>query len=91
VVWRVDTVKLLPALEQVDLLLRLAKATRTLVNMEHKRRRLLYKQSGIIDCSVKGAYWDPSYAAAQGAHRFEELRLKRSALSRRAGRVSRSC
>ena len=28
VVWRADTVKLLPALEQADLLLRLAKATR---------------------------------------------------------------
>jgi hypothetical protein len=75
VVWRADTVKLLPALEQVDLLLRLAKATRTLVNREHRRRRLLYKQSGIIDCSVKGAYWDPSYAELKeliGSKNFDE-------------------
>ena len=62
VVWRADTVKLLPALKQVDLLLRLAKSTRVLINREHKRRRLLYKQSGIIDCSLKGAYWNQDYA-----------------------------
>jgi putative transposase len=75
VVWRADTVKLLPALEQVELLLRLAKATRALINREHARRRELYKQSGIIDCSVKGAYWDPSYAELKeliGSKNFDE-------------------
>ena len=75
VVWRVDTVKLLPALEQVDLLLRLAKSTRVLINREHKRRRLLYKQSGIIDCSVKGAYWNQDYAQLKeliGSKNFDE-------------------
>jgi hypothetical protein len=55
VVWRADTVRLLPAPEQVELLLRFAKATRALVNMEHERRRQLYKQSGIVDCGVKAA------------------------------------
>jgi putative transposase len=75
VVWRVDTVKLLPALEQVDLLLRLAKATRALINREHARRRLLYKQSGIIDCSVKSAYWSQDYAQLKeliGSKNFDE-------------------
>jgi putative transposase len=75
VVWRVDTLKLLPTLEQQELLLRLAKATRVLINREHKRRRLLYKQSGIIDCSVKSAYWDPSYAQLKeliGSKNFDE-------------------
>jgi putative transposase len=75
VVWRVDTVKLLPTLEQVDLLLRITKATRTLVNMEHERRRLLYEQSGIIDCSVKRAYWNQDYAQLKeliGSKNFAE-------------------
>jgi putative transposase len=75
VVWRVDTVRLQPTLEQVELLLRLARATRVLINMEHKRRRLLYKQSGIVDCSVKGAYHDPSYAQLKeilGSKNFDE-------------------
>jgi putative transposase len=75
VVWRVDTVKLLPTLEQVELLLRITKATRVLINREHKRRRLLYKQSGIIDCSVKGAYWNQDYAQLKeliGSKNFAE-------------------
>jgi len=74
-VWRSDTVRLLPTLEQAELLLRLARATRKLVNMEHARRRALYEQSGIIDCSVKGAYHDPSYAGFKevlGSKNFDE-------------------
>jgi len=75
VVWRADTVKLLPTLEQQELLLRIAKATRVLINREHKRRRLLYKQSGIIDCSVKSAYWNQDYAELKeliGSKNFDE-------------------
>jgi len=75
VVWRVDTVRLPPMPEQADLLLRLAKATRKLVNMEHARRRALYERLGIIDCSVKGAYHDPSYAQLKevlGSKNFDE-------------------
>ncbi|MCC6051553.1 MAG: transposase [Thermofilum sp.] len=75
VVWRADTVKLLPTPEQVDLLLRLAKATRALINIEHARRRALYERLGIIDCSVKGAYHDPSYAGFKevlGSKNFDE-------------------
>jgi putative transposase len=59
----------------VELLLRFAKATRALVNMEHERRRLLYKQSGIVNCGVKGAYHDPSYAQLKeilGSKNFNE-------------------
>jgi len=75
VVWRADTVKLLPTPEQADLLLRLAKATRALINMEHARRRLLYERTGIIDCSVKGAYWSQDYAGFKevlGSKNFDE-------------------
>ena len=75
VVWRADTVKLLPTPEQVDLLLRLAKATRALINIEHARRRALYERLGIIDCSVKSAYHDPSYAGFKellGSKNFDE-------------------
>jgi putative transposase len=75
VVWRADTVKLLPTLEQVVFLLRIAKVTRKLVNREHARRRLLYERSGDIDCSVKSAYWDPSYAELKeliGSKNFAE-------------------
>jgi len=74
-VWRVDTVKLLPTPEQADLLLRLAKATRALINIEHARRRALYERLGIIDCSVKSAYHDPSYAGFKevlGSKNFDE-------------------
>jgi hypothetical protein len=75
VVWRVDTLKLLPTLEQQELLLRLAKATRVLITREHARRRQLYERSGDIDCSVKSAYWDPSYAELVefiGSKNFDE-------------------
>ena len=75
VVWRADTVKLLPTLEQQELLLRIAKATRVLINREHARRRLLYERTGDIDCSVKSAYWDPSYAELKelvGSKNFDE-------------------
>ena len=75
VVWRSDTVRLQPTPEQVELLLRLARATRKLVNMEHARRRALYEQTGAIDCSVKGAYHDPSYAGFKellGSKNFDE-------------------
>jgi len=74
-IWRADTVRLLPTSEQVELLLRLARATQKLVNVEHARRRALYEQSGIIDCSVKGAYHDPSYAGFKevlGSKNFDE-------------------
>jgi hypothetical protein len=74
-VWRVDTLKLLPTLEQQELLLRLAKATRVLITREHARRRLLYKQSGNIDCSVKSAYWNQDYAQLKefiGSKNFDE-------------------
>jgi len=75
VVWRADTVKLLPTPEQVDLLLRLARATRKLVNMEHARRRELYERTGMIDVSVRGAYHDPSYIGFKkvlGSKNFDE-------------------
>jgi putative transposase len=76
VVWRVDAVRLLPTLEQEELLLRLAKATRKLVNREHGRRRLLYERTGMIDVSLMGAYRDPSYAElkrAIGSRNFDEV------------------
>jgi hypothetical protein len=75
VVWRVDAVRLLPTSEQEELLLRIAKATQKLVNREHARRRLLYERTGEIDVSVKGAYWDPSYAGFKevlGSKNFDE-------------------
>jgi putative transposase len=75
VVWRVDTVKLLPTLEQVDLLLRIAKATRVLINREHARRRELYERTGMIDVSVKDAYWSQDYAQLKelvGSKNFDE-------------------
>ena len=79
VVWRADTVKLLPTLEQEELLLRIAKATQKLVNKEHKRRRLLYERTGMIDTGIKHAYWDQSYAGFKevlGSKNFAEaLRL----------------
>jgi hypothetical protein len=62
-------------LEQQELLLRLAKVTRVLINREHARRRLLYKQSGNIDCSVKSAYWNQDYAQLKeliGSKNFDE-------------------
>ncbi|MCC6066005.1 MAG: transposase [Thermofilum sp.] len=75
VVWRVDTVRLLPMPEQVELLLRFAKATRALINMEHERRRQLYERTGMIDVSVKGAYWNQDYAQLKeilGSKNFDE-------------------
>jgi len=75
VVWRADTVRLQPTLEQVDLLLRLAKATRALINREHERRRQLYERTGMIDVSVKGAYWNQDYAQLKeilGSKNFDE-------------------
>ena len=75
VVWRSDTVRLLPTPEQVELLLRLARATRKLVNREHERRRQLYERTGAIDCSVKGAYWNQDYAQLKellGSKNFDE-------------------
>ena len=75
VVWRADTVKLLPALEQVELLLRIAKATLVLFNREHARRRELYERTGMIDVSVKDAYWSQDYAQLKellGSKNFDE-------------------
>ena len=75
VVWRADTVKLLPTLEQEELLLRIAKATQKLVNKEHKRRKQLYERTGMIDTGIKHAYWDQSYAGFKevlGSKNFAE-------------------
>jgi hypothetical protein len=75
VVWRVDTVKLLPTPEQVELLLRFAKATRALVNMEHERRRQLYERTRMIDTGIKHAYWNQDYAQLKefiGSKNFDE-------------------
>jgi putative transposase len=75
VVWRSDTVRLQPTPEQVELLLRLARAARALVNREHERRRQLYERTGAIDCSVKGAYWNRDYAQLKeilGSKNFDE-------------------
>jgi len=74
-VWRADTVKLLPTLEQVELLLRLAKATRALINREHERRRQLYERTGEIDTGIKHAYWSQDYAQLKellGSKNFDE-------------------
>jgi len=75
VVWRGDTVKLLPTLEQVDLLLRLAKATRVLINREHERRKQRYERTGEIDTGIKHAYWNQDYAQLKeliGSKNFDE-------------------
>jgi putative transposase len=74
-VWRADTVKLLPTPEQVELLLRLAKATRALINREHERRRQLYERTGEIDTGIKHAYWSQDYAQLKevlGSKNFDE-------------------
>jgi putative transposase len=74
-VWRADTVRLLPTPEQVELLLRLAKATRALINMEHARRRQLYERTGEIDTGIKHAYWSQDYAQLKellGSKNFDE-------------------
>jgi hypothetical protein len=63
-VWRSDAVRLLPTSEQEELLRRIAEATRTLANREHKRRQVLYEKSGhrVIDAGIKHAYWNQDYA-----------------------------
>ena len=67
------------ALEQVDLLLRIAKATQKLVNKEHERRKQRYERTGMIDTGIKHAYWNQDYAQLKeliGSKNFDEaLRL----------------
>jgi len=56
VVWRCDTVRLLPTPEQEELLQRVGDAAAKLINMENYRRRQLFFEGKGIDYSWKSAW-----------------------------------
>jgi hypothetical protein len=56
-VWRCDVVRLLPSIEQDELLRRVGDQCARLINMENYRRRQLFFSAGKIDYSWRSA-WD---------------------------------